>query len=41
MLDIMFELPEQEAGSQFVVDEDTVEGQNKLIKLPTVKSKSA
>ena len=41
MLDIMFELPEQEPGSQFVVDEDTVEGQNKLIKLPTAKSKSA
>ena len=41
MLDIMFELPEQEDGSSFVIDEDIVEGRSKLFKMPTAKSKTA
>ncbi len=41
MLDLMFELPEQDAGSRFVIDEGAVSGENKLIKMPSAKSKSA
>ncbi len=41
MLDLMFELPEQEPGAQFVIDEEVIAGGNKLIKMPSAKSKSA
>ena len=41
MLDIMFELPEQEDGSSFVIDEDVVEGRTQLFKMPVAKSKTA
>ncbi|HHM12788.1 MAG TPA: ATP-dependent Clp protease ATP-binding subunit ClpX [Planctomycetaceae bacterium] len=41
MLDLMFELPEQEAGTRFVIDEGVVTGTNKLLKMPSAKSKSA
>ncbi len=41
MLDLMFELPEQDAGSRFVIDEGVISGENKLIKMPSAKSKSA
>ena len=39
MLDIMYDLPEQEAGSTFVITEDIVEGRDQLFQVP--KSKSA
>ena len=38
MLDIMFELPDQEQGSAYEVDEDVVKGLNKMFKLPESKS---
>jgi len=44
MLDIMFELPEQEKGSRFVITEAHIEGREHLVKLPepqAPKSKSA
>ena len=39
MLDIMYDLPEQEAGSQYLITDEIVEGREELFKLP--KSKSA
>jgi ATP-dependent Clp protease ATP-binding subunit ClpX len=38
MLDIMYELPDQPKGTQFVVDEDIVEGRSELFQLPETKS---
>ncbi len=40
MLDIMYDLPEQEAGSKFLITDDIVEGREQLFKLPP-QSKSA
>lgn len=40
MLDIMYDLPEQEAGSTFVITEDIVEGRDNLFQVQP-KSKSA
>ncbi len=40
MLDIMYDLPEQEPGSNFLITEEIVDGQNKLFQLPP-QSKSA
>ena len=40
MLDLMYDLPDQEAGSTFVITEDMVEGRDKLLKLQP-QSKSA
>ncbi len=40
MLDIMYDLPDQEAGSKFLITDDIVEGREKLFKLPP-QSKSA
>ena len=41
MLDIMFELPEQPAGSQYVITEEIVDGRERLIPMPEKKPKSA
>ena len=41
MLDIQFELPDQPAGSKYVINEDIVQGRDKLFKLPEPKTKSA
>ncbi|MBN1912711.1 MAG: ATP-dependent Clp protease ATP-binding subunit ClpX [Pirellulales bacterium] len=41
MLDIMFELPEQPRGSQFLVTEDIVFGRERLLPLPDNQTKSA
>ena len=41
MLDIQFELPDQPAGSKYVINEAIVEGRDKLFKLPEPKTKSA
>ena len=41
MLDIMFELPDQPEGSSYEINEDVVEGRNRLFKLPEPKTKSA
>jgi ATP-dependent Clp protease ATP-binding subunit ClpX len=38
MLDIMFELPDQQSGTRYVVDEDVVEGRASLFKMPETKS---
>ncbi len=38
MLDIMFDLPDQERGSKFEVNADIVEGRTKLFKMPTSKT---
>jgi ATP-dependent Clp protease ATP-binding subunit ClpX len=41
MLDIMFELPEQERGANFVITDDVVLGRQRLFPLPERKHKSA
>lgn len=41
MLDVMFELPDQEAGSRYLVNEDVVFGRERLFPLPQTKHKSA
>ena len=38
MLDIMYELPEQEEGKVYTIDEDVVAGKEKLFQMPTTKS---
>jgi ATP-dependent Clp protease ATP-binding subunit ClpX len=38
MLDIMFELPDQPRGSQYLVSEDVVEGRQQLFEQPHTKS---
>jgi ATP-dependent Clp protease ATP-binding subunit ClpX len=40
MLDIMYDLPEQEAGSNFLITEEIVQGRDELFMMPP-KSKSA
>jgi ATP-dependent Clp protease ATP-binding subunit ClpX len=40
MLDIMFELPDQDQGGSYVIDEEMVEG-TKVFKMPEPKTKSA
>ena len=40
MLDIMYDLPDQEAGSTFVITDEIVEGRDKLFQIPP-QSKSA
>jgi ATP-dependent Clp protease ATP-binding subunit ClpX len=34
MLDIMYELPDQSGGTSYVIDDEVIEGQNKLFKIP-------
>ena len=41
MLDIMYDLPEQEHGSSFLITEELVDGENKTIEFAKPKSKSA
>ncbi|MFT5522797.1 MAG: ATP-dependent Clp protease ATP-binding subunit ClpX [Pirellulaceae bacterium] len=41
MLDIMYELPDQEEGETYRIDEDVISGRNKLFEFPEPKSKSA
>jgi ATP-dependent Clp protease ATP-binding subunit ClpX len=38
MLDIMYDLPEQEEGTVFTIDESIVSGSRKLFQMPTTKS---
>lgn len=38
MLDIMYDLPDQEAGTVYTIDEAIVTGKNKLFTMPTTKS---
>ncbi len=38
MLDVMYELPDQKKGSNYVINEDIVEGREALFKLPETKS---
>ncbi len=41
MLDIMFELPEQPAGTQYVITDDIVDGREQFLPMPEKKPKSA
>lgn len=41
MLDIMYDLPEQDAGSSYVIDQGVVEGRDQLFTLPNRHTKSA
>ena len=38
MLDIMYDLPEQEEGTVYTIDESVVSGPRKLFQMPTTKS---
>ena len=38
MLDIMYDLPEQEEGTVFTIDESIVSGSRSLFQMPTTKS---
>jgi ATP-dependent Clp protease ATP-binding subunit ClpX len=38
MLDIMYDLPEQQEGSQFTIDVSIIEGKRTLFPLPSSKS---
>ncbi|MDA8745909.1 ATP-dependent Clp protease ATP-binding subunit ClpX [Rubripirellula amarantea] len=38
MLDIMYDLPDQEEGTVFTIDENVVAGKTKLFQMPTTKS---
>ena len=41
MLDIMYELPDQASGTAYVINDDIVDGRDKLFKLPEPRTKSA
>jgi ATP-dependent Clp protease ATP-binding subunit ClpX len=41
MLDIMYDLPDQDAGSSYVIDQGVVEGRDQLFTLPNRHTKSA
>jgi len=41
MLEIMYELPDQEEGMTYRIDEDFIEGRDKLIRMPAPQTKSA
>ncbi len=41
MLDIMFELPDQEEGLTYRIDEDFLTGRNQVLRMPTPQTKSA
>lgn len=41
MLEVMYELPDQEEGGRYIINKDVVEGRNKLIPLRTPQTKSA
>ena len=37
-MDIMFELPDQEPGQSYVINDDVVEGRDDLFTMPEAKS---
>ncbi len=41
MLDIMYELPDQEEGQTYRIDEDFLTGRNQVLRMPTPQTKSA
>jgi ATP-dependent Clp protease ATP-binding subunit ClpX len=41
MLDIMYELPDQGEGVEYRIDQDIIEGRDKLFRMPTPQTKSA
>ncbi len=41
MLDIMYELPDQEEGMTYQIDEEVIGGRNKVLRMPTPQTKSA
>jgi ATP-dependent Clp protease ATP-binding subunit ClpX len=41
MLDIMYELPDEEEGVTYRIDEDFLSGRNQVIRMPTPQTKSA
>ncbi len=41
MLEVMYDLPDQEEGMTYRIDDDFIEGQEDLIKMPTPQTKSA
>lgn len=41
MLDVMFDLPDQKGGLTYRIDEDAIEGRDKVIAMPTPATKSA
>jgi ATP-dependent Clp protease ATP-binding subunit ClpX len=41
MLDIMYELPDEEEGITYRIDEDFLSGRNQVIRMPTPQTKSA
>jgi ATP-dependent Clp protease ATP-binding subunit ClpX len=41
MLDVLFELPDQPTGSRYVVSDEVVRGEQRLLPLPKPKHKSA
>ena len=41
MLDIMYELPDQQAGSAYVIDDAVIEGRSQLFQMPEPRPKSA
>jgi len=41
MLDVMYELPDQEEGMTYRIDEDVIERRNKVLRMPTPQTKSA
>ena len=41
MLDIMYELPDQEEGITYRIDEDFLTGRNQVLRMPTPQTKSA
>jgi ATP-dependent Clp protease ATP-binding subunit ClpX len=41
MLNIMFDLPEQEAGIKHLIDKDVITGRQRLFSMPEAKNKSA
>jgi ATP-dependent Clp protease ATP-binding subunit ClpX len=41
MLDVMYELPDQEEGTKYVLDEDAVLRRKSIVKIPPAQAKSA
>ncbi len=41
MLDIMYELPDEEEGITYRIDEDFLSGRNQVVRMPTPQTKSA
>jgi ATP-dependent Clp protease ATP-binding subunit ClpX len=41
MLDIMYELPDQEQGTTYVIDEHIIDGRSRLFHIPQPQAKSA